>query len=287
MNNTNSFRQIGDGVNFLSPTDFIIQVDTSIGDVEIVLPKISTILDSFTTVYQYLGIRFVDISNNASVNNITLTGFETNLINGQTSIVLDTNGVGGLLVLIGENEWIYTENKINTINSTVNYGLYSQTSQSNTINKTTLERSLIGTGVGTLSVPANGFLVGDSFIVKIGGKVTNVSDTNITFKVKSLGVTLIDTGLITLKGGTSQFWQLDINFTIRQIGGASVASIISNGSFSHIMNDTPIQVFGFNTLNNTTFDTTILNTLDITAQWQTSNEGNSINSDFFVLNKTY
>lgn len=286
MNNTNSFRYIGAGTNFLSPTDFILEVDTSIDSVEIVLPKIETILNN-TTIYQYIGIRFLDVSNNASVNNITLTGFETNLINGQTSIVLDTNGVGGVLVLIGENEWIYTENKITTINSTVNYGLYSQTSQSATINKTTLEKSLIGTGVGTLSVPADGFSVGNSFIAKIGGKVTNVNDTNITFKIKSLGVTLIDTGLITLKVGTSQFWQLDVNFTIRQIGKAGVASIISNGSFSHVRNNSAIEVFGFNTLNNTTFDTTILNKLDITAQWETANEGNSINSDFFVLNKTY
>jgi len=286
MNNSNSFRQIGAGINFISPTDFILEVDTSNGDVEIVLPKIETILNN-ATIYQYIGIRFVDISNNASVNNITLTGFENNNINGLDSLILNTNGIGGTLTLIGDNEWIFTENKITTINSTVNYGLYSQTSQSATINKTTLEKSLIGTGVGTLSVPSDGFSVGNSFIAKIGGKVTNVNDTNITFKVKSLGVTLIDTGLITLKVGTSQFWQLDVNFTIRQIGKAGVASIISNGSFTHIRNNNAVDVFGFNTINNTTFDTTILNTLDITAQWQTANEGNSIYSEYFVLNKIY
>ena len=110
MDNDNSFRQIGAGINFLSPTDFIVQVDTSAGAVQIVMPKIETILGSYTTLYQYMGIRFVDISNNASVNNITLTGFETDTINGSTNIVLNTNGTGGILTLIGDGDWSFQQN---------------------------------------------------------------------------------------------------------------------------------------------------------------------------------
>ena len=106
----NSFRQIGAGINFLSPTDFIVQVDTSAGAVQVVLPKIETILGSYTTLYQYMGIRFVDISNNASLNNITLTGFETDTINGSTNIVLNTNGTGGILTLIGDGDWSFQQN---------------------------------------------------------------------------------------------------------------------------------------------------------------------------------
>jgi len=105
-----SFRLVSAGKNFLSPTDFIIQVDTSAGAVEIVMPKIATILSSYTTIYQYMGIRFIDISNNASTNNITLTGFETDTINDVTNIVLNTNGVGGILTLIGETDWSYQKN---------------------------------------------------------------------------------------------------------------------------------------------------------------------------------
>ena len=109
MANT-SFRVVGEGKNFLSPSDFLIQVDTSQGAVEIVMPKIATILGSYPTIYQYMGIRFIDISNNASVNNITLTGFETDTINDVTNIVLNTNGVGGILTLIGESDWSYQKN---------------------------------------------------------------------------------------------------------------------------------------------------------------------------------
>jgi len=109
MYNSNSFRQISAGKNFIAPTDFILEVNTSLGSVEMVLPKIATILDSYTTIFQYMGIRFVDISNNASVNNITLTGFENDKINGVTNIVLNENGVGGFLTLIGNGQWSFQQ----------------------------------------------------------------------------------------------------------------------------------------------------------------------------------
>jgi hypothetical protein len=168
-----------------------------------------------------------------------------------------------------------------------NVGLYSQTTISSTVVNTTSESSIIGTGVGTLFVPANGFSIGDSFVAKIGGEITNLNNNNITFKVKSSSEILINTGLISLKAGTNQYWQLDINFTIRNIGGLGVASIISNGNFTHVRNNTSTDIFGFNTIDNTTFDTTITNTLDITVQWQNGSLSNSIHSDFFVLNKIY
>jgi hypothetical protein len=47
------------------------------------------------------------------------------------------------------------------------------------------------------------------------------------------------------------------------------------------------QGFGFNTINNTTFDTTIPNTLSVTAQWSSNSALNSIYTDIFVLNKIF
>lgn len=171
--------------------------------------------------------------------------------------------------------------------SSVNKGFYSQIAISTTIVNTNIETSLIGAGVGTLSVPPNSFNIGDSFVARIGGEISNLNNTNITFKVKSGSTILVDTGLIQIKGSVNQFWQLDIYFTIRNVGGVNVASIISNGTFIHIRNNTGTEVFGFNTINNTTFDTTILNSLDITADWQTASASNSIHSDYFCLNKIY
>lgn len=108
-----TFRIVGAGITFLSPTDFFIQVDTSSGSVQIVLPKTQTILENqnnSNTPYNYVGVRFVDISGNASVNNITFTGFETDVINGSTNIVLNTDDVGGFFTLIGIGQWAYQQN---------------------------------------------------------------------------------------------------------------------------------------------------------------------------------
>ena len=43
----------------------------------------------------------------------------------------------------------------------------------------------------------------------------------------------------------------------------------------------------FSIINNTTFDTTISNTLNITAQWNSNNAGNNIYSESFILTKIY
>ena len=169
-----------------------------------------------------------------------------------------------------------------------NYGLYSQTANSTIITATTSELSLIGAGVGTLSVPANIFQVGDSFVAKLFGHITCVGTATIQIKVKSGSVLLVDTGIIALDVTTNKHWNIEVNFTIRSLGIASVGSIVSAGLFSYIKNSgLNFEGANFVFLNNTTFDTTILNTLDITAQWNTNNAGNNIYSDIFVLNKIY
>jgi hypothetical protein len=62
----NQFRQIGAGVNALSPTDFFVQINNTIqyGDIiDIYLPNTSLILDGNTNVYPYTGIRLSSIAN--------------------------------------------------------------------------------------------------------------------------------------------------------------------------------------------------------------------------------
>jgi hypothetical protein len=100
---------------------------------------------------------------------------------------------------------------------------------------------------------------------------------------------LLDSGVQTLTNSIiDDIWTLGIDFTIRQIGAAGVASIASFGRFSYAKtNNATIQSFGMNTINSTTFDTTVSNTLNVTVQWGSNNAGNSIYTDVFVLNKIY
>jgi len=174
------------------------------------------------------------------------------------------------------------------IPTSLNYGLFSQLANSTTITATTTESTLIDGGVGTLTVPANGFKVGDSFYVTMGGIMSAQNNNTITIRNKSGSVILADSGALTLPAITNQVWTMNITFTIRAIGGTGVASIVTTGQLHVLKLASGTQEgYGWNIINNTTFDTTISNTLDITAQWSSNNANNSIYSDSFVLNKIY
>ena len=169
------------------------------------------------------------------------------------------------------------------------YGLYAQTANSATVTNTTAETTIIGTGVGSLSVPANGFAVGDSFRAILGGLINATNNQTIRIRLRTGSVLLLDSGLQNLGSAvTDDVWSLNVDFTVRQIGTAGVASIVSLGSFHYTKtNNASVQGFGFNVVNNTTFDTTVSNTLNITVEWGAANTGNNIYSDTFVLNKIY
>jgi hypothetical protein len=106
--------------------------------------------------------------------------------------------------------------------------------------------------------------------------------------VKSGSVVLVDTGNINMPGLTNQHFELNMDFTIRAIGAAGVASIASGGQFTYIKDaSTAYEGVDFSVINNTTFDTTVLNTLTITAEWSAADPLNSIYTEIVTLTKTY
>jgi hypothetical protein len=171
---------------------------------------------------------------------------------------------------------------------TVNYGLFAQTQTSNAATGI-FEKSIIGTGVGTLTVPKNSFKVGDSFTCSLDGEISCIGSATLHIHVKTTaGVILADTGIIAMAVTTGKAWTLDVHFTIRKIGTPLVAIISSGGLFSYIK-DAGLNFEGFvlSTINNTTFNTSVDNTLEVTAQWNSASLINKIASTNFVLNKTY
>jgi hypothetical protein len=189
----------------------------------------------------------------------------------------------GSLVCVGANK------VLENVPFKPNYGLFAQTSDSTPVTATIVESSIVGAGVGTLSVPANAFSVGDSFDANFTGILSAIGTATLQVRVKTLsGALLMDTGLISMATATGKIWTLALQFTVRQIGTTSVASISSGGLFSYIKDaSSAFEGFTLSTVNTTTFDTTINNTLVVTAQWNTNNAGNSIFSRNFTLNKIY
>jgi len=169
-----------------------------------------------------------------------------------------------------------------------NYGLFAQTGSSTPVTGITAG-SLIDGGAGTLSVPANGFQVGDSFRVVMAGVCTFQNNDILAIRINGgkTGTTLLtSTGPITLANATGTRWRMQIDFTVYAIGKTGTASILSAGQFFYTKDaSTDFVGVNFSDENNTTFTTTISNKLDITAQF--NNTGNSIYSKLFVLNKTF
>jgi len=180
----------------------------------------------------------------------------------------------------------YVTKRVNGNN--VNFRVFAQTANSTTITATTTEGTLIDGGVGSLTVPANSFQVGDSFRLDMGGVMSAQNGNTITIRLKSGSVSLGSSGALSMPSITNQVWYLTTTFTIRAIGAAGVASIVSLSQFHVLKAASGTQEgFAWNVVNSTTFDTTISNTLNITAQFSTNNANNSIYSDIFTLSKTY
>jgi len=167
-----------------------------------------------------------------------------------------------------------------------NYGIFAQTVQGPTIN-TAPEQSIVGTGVGSLSIPANGFTIGDSFHAKLGGKINATGGggrSEIIVKIRSNGTVLASTGIFDLDNATNQGWELELDFTILSIGASG--SISTNGDFVYTKNNAR-DVYGYIFQDVQTIDTTVVSTLDVTVEWNVINGGDDIYCANFVLQKIY
>ena len=183
--------------------------------------------------------------------------------------------------------WQDLINYIN-VNIPVANGLFSQTVDGPVVTNTLVESSILGTGVGSLSVPAGAFKVGDSFHIVVIGHLSSRNNDDLRIRVKSGAVVLVDTGFINMPSITNQHFELNLDFTVRAIGGAGVASIASGGQFTYVKTGfVSFEGVDFSVVNNTTFDTTVNNTLSITVQWNAANALNSIYTEIVTLTKTY
>ncbi len=178
--------------------------------------------------------------------------------------------------------------KYKTIPGPTVFGLYAQTGNSITVSGTTSELSIIGPGVGTLNVPTNGFSVGDSFVVRVSGDLGANNGDDLTLRVKSGSAEFGVVGPLNMPNVTSSHFSFEVTFTIRALGTAGNAKIQSSGYFTFTQNaGGSFEGDNFSTLNQTTFDTTIPNQLDITAQFNSTNAANFIFTEILVLNKIY
>jgi len=224
----------------------------------------------------------------------TTADFLENKLVAGTNIIVTKNNVGldeELEVSTNAEEnvnadWNAISGDAEILNKPTSWGNYAQTIQSAVI-ATAPEQSIIGTGVGSLSIPANAFAVGDSFHGKMGGVINATGGggrSEIIVRIKTGTTVLASTGIFDLDTASSQGWEIELDFTIATIGDRG--TICTNGNFAYTK-DASRQVFGYIFQDVQPIDTTISNTLDITVEWNVLNSGDDIYSANFVLYKVF
>ena len=187
----------------------------------------------------------------------------------------------------------YTTLQAVNTSTTSNYGLYNQTGSSIPVTGVSesieTSGSLLDGGIGALTVPANAFKKGDAYHARISGKITIANNHDLEIDFKSGDVNLVTAGPVTMAGSTNKNWILDVTFIIQETGSAGTASILSSGDLI-VRKDAAGEVITeiFSSVNNTTFDTTIDNTLGVEAVLDAACiASENIYSEMFTLHKIY
>ena len=152
--------------------------------------------------------------------------------------------------------------------------LYVGTSTVTVANSTT-ETSMLGTGVGSATLPANFAVVGRTIRVRSHGFISDTATPSSTIKIKLGSVTLI-TSTGTLPSGLSNAEvTFEFVFTFRSIGSSGTVigqgiSRITSGAFVSSSARALVMTAPV------TIDTTIANAMDVTYQWGTASASNTI-----------
>ncbi len=117
---------------------------------------------------------------------------------------------------------------------------------------------------GSLMIPAGGFVIGDTYSFKIGGKVT--CNNNDSFEIDILSnynlpsqTSLAQINIISDGGQVDNWFEIEFEFIIRAIG--AMGKISSNGNYSYFNSNNFMKGIGVDVLVN--IDTTINNQLDV------------------------
>ena len=158
--------------------------------------------------------------------------------------------------------------------------IFTQTA-SKTVTNTVTETSIVGTGVGTLTLPANFFVAGKTIRLRIGGIYsTPVAATpSVLIKVK-YGSTVIATVTTTglLSGATNLEFDGEVLITCRTTG--SSGTVMTHGDIQYATG--VAGTIAVDPLNNagatTTINTTTSNLLDVTVTWDTATTSRIVTS---------
>lgn len=155
--------------------------------------------------------------------------------------------------------------------------LFSQTSTV-TVANTLTETSLVGTGTGSVTLPANLLIPGRNLRIWVWGFHSSTANPTITIRVKIGGVT-IGTASGSSGNGTNNSFVVNFLLTCRTVG--ATGTIISQGQYAEL--HTGGLVANLPSTTTTTVNTTGTLLLDVTSQWGTANAGNTMSATNVIV----
>ena len=193
------------------------------------------------------------------------------LTSAETRILNTLNASGGI-----------TTTSINGVAPRLAVGITDSPTNTNTTTEISLIPALI---VGSITVPANTFQVGSSYHAVLAGPFAAANNATITIRLYGGPSANVNIGTLTYtvpSAVPTDWFECEIDFTFRSIGVA--AGIISNFDFTY--ND-GTTFSGKRQVDAQNLDTTVNNTLGITAQWGGASTSNLIICRMFKLVQDY
>jgi len=167
------------------------------------------------------------------------------------------------------------------IRESISGAIFTQTGDQ-TIGNTTTETTIMNGSVGTLTLPANFFIVGKTIRIRMRGIVSNTGTPNFTVKTKLGSTVVASTGLVTMsKNITNKYFDCEITITCRTTGASG--TIMGAGKFEHDATGNLAETYGMVSTSAVVVNTTASQTINITFEWGTANVANTITSQVGVV----
>jgi hypothetical protein len=206
-----------------------------------------------------------------------------NSTTGGQSLVVKTSGGAGIRVPNGKGLWlrgngtdIVRADALKLINGG-SEEVAATTTSTATVQNSTSEGTLLGTVIGSATLPASVLQPGRTVRVRVMGVLsTAAAPGTLNLKLKFGSTQIVATGAQTPTGSlTTRLFQIDVLITCRTTGGSG--TVFAQGAFRYMPaatgNETVWEMASTATV---TIDTTASQAVDVTATWNTADASNII-----------
>jgi hypothetical protein len=160
-------------------------------------------------------------------------------------------------------------------------GVFFTQTATGTISNSTSELSLLSTGVGTVTIPANFFVAGKTIRIKGRGVHSTSGTPNLQIKVKLGSTIILDTGSVSSSASSNDWFSFEADITCRTAGASG--TIMAQGQYTEqATGSNTYDLFAMKNTSTVVLDTTVAQLLDVTGQWAVASSSNSISLTNFT-----